>query len=176
MCPHTVTRQLGLHNWFIQQLVSPSSSSQVMTTISPSALRVLPSEHLSRLARHKTFPPLPIKANSEWDWSEWKSDISHAAKTAEASSHLSALAEPKCSHPLHQACRQVQWPVSKATLGHVASERVQKLAKPKPHNEELEDYNPRAWVVSRAALYSQASPRISELATPLPRKCRTKKS
>lgn len=147
-----------------------------MTVIPQNTLRVRPTEHLRRLARHKTYPPLPIKTNSEWDWGEWHSDISHAAKTAEASSHLRTLAEPKHAHPLHQPCRHVQWPVSRAALTHVASEQVQKLAQLKPRNGELEDYNPHAWVVSRAALSSQASPRISELATPLPRKCRTKKS
>ena len=60
-----------------------------------SAIRVRPSGHLSRLARHKTYPPLLVKPNSEWDWGEWEADISRAAKMATATPRVSALAESK---------------------------------------------------------------------------------
>ena len=139
------------------------------------ALRVHPTQRLQQLSRHKTYPPLPIKQDSEWDWGEWVSDISSAAKHATASSHVVSLAEPKQANSLYKQCRQVQWKVSKEAQSHVASERVHKLSKPKNRNVDLEDYDPRAWSVSVAALNAKASSRIEELATPLPRKVRTKK-
>lgn len=149
---------------------------QVKTVIPKSALSARPSNHTQQLAQHKTYPSLPIKPNSEWDWSEWETDISPAAKQTMASLHVTALAEPKNTHPKYEPCRDVQWKVGKACLSHVASELTVKLARPKSHNAALEDYNPRAWNVSRAALMAQASPRLSELATPLPRKVRAKKT
>ena len=151
-------------------------SIQVMTVIPSSALRVHPTQRLVRLSRHKTYPPLPIKNNSEWDWGEWATDIGQAAKTAQASMRVSGLAEPKLTHNSYKPCRTVQWEVSKAALSHSATERTQKLSQPKSHNPSLEDYNPQAWNVSRGALLAQASPRLSELSTPLPRKVRTKKN
>lgn len=152
-----------------------SSLVQIMTVIPASALRVYPSNRLVQLSRHKSYPPLPIKENSEWDWGEWAPDISQAAKTAQPSSRVSGLAEAKHTHQFYKPCRTVQWEVSKGALSHLASERTQKLAQPKSHNPSLEDYNPQAWHVSRAALLAQPSPRLSELATPIPRKVRTKK-
>lgn len=146
-----------------------------MTVIPMTALRVRPTQRLKQLSRHKTYPPLHIKKDSEWDWGEWVSDISPAAKNATASGHIVRLAEPKEDHALYKQCRQVQWKVTKEAQSHVASERVLKLAKPKNRNLDLEDYDPRAWNVSIAALNAKASSRIDELATPLPRKVRTKK-
>ena len=146
------------------------------TVIPRSALSAKSSNRILHLAQHKTYPFLPIKPNSEWDWSEWETDISPGAKVAAASPRVMTLAEPKNTHLRFEPCRDVRWKVSKACLSHVASELTLKLARPKSHNAALEDYNPRAWSVSRAALLAQASPRLSELATPLPRKVRAKKA
>lgn len=55
--------------------------------------------------RHKTYPPLPIKANSEWDWGEWESDITTATKNAVASPRVTTLADPKKAHPHYEPCR-----------------------------------------------------------------------
>ena len=149
---------------------------QVKTVIAQSTLRAVPSERLESLARHKTYPPLPIKTASEWDWGEWHSDISPVARAAMASGRVMALAEPKQPHPLFEPSKPVRWEVCKAAQQHVASERMAKLALPKNRSGELEDYDPRTWSVSRGALAAQPSPRITELATPLPRKCRPKKT
>lgn len=146
-----------------------------MTTVPLSALRIRPSPRLVVLCRHKTYPPLSIKENREWDWGEWDSDVTPAAKTAMATLRVCELATSKTPNRDYQPCREVQWPVSRSALSHTVGERVQKLAQPKTKNREKEDYDPSAWVVSRGALVAQASPRISELATPLPRKCRIKK-
>lgn len=75
-----------------------------MTAIPSSAICVRPSGHLSRLARHKTYPPLLVKPNSEWDWGEWNTDISRTAKIAVASPRVSSLAEPK-----KVQCRYFVW-------------------------------------------------------------------
>lgn len=152
-----------------------SCDLQVVTTVPETVLRARPSRHLCRLARHKTYPPLPIKPHSEWEWGEWEADISTAARNALSSARVATLAEPKAAHQQYQPCKDVQWSVSKAALTRMASERMHKLARPKNRHGEMEDYNPHAWSVSRAALTAQASTRIAELATPLPRKCRTKK-
>ncbi len=150
--------------------------SQVKTNISRAALSAQASNRMVNLSHHKTYPPLPIKPKSEWDWGEWETDTSRAAKLAMASPRVTTLAEPKDTHPRFQPCRKVQWKVNKASLSHVASDLTLKLARPKSHNAAQEDYNPRAWTVSRASLMAQASPRLSELATPIPRKVRAKKT
>ena len=146
------------------------------TVIPKSALSVHPSNRLLQLSRHKTYPPLPIKPSSEWDWGEWETDINQASKLAEASPRVGTLAEPKNTHQRFEPCRDVQWKVSRASLSHIATDLTLKLARPKSHNAAQEDYNPRAWSVSRAALMAQASPRLGELATPLPRKVTPKKT
>lgn len=148
---------------------------QVKTVIPEAALTVRPSKRLTRLSRHKTYPPLLIKNESEWDWGEWTSDISSAAKNATASSRIISLAEPKTTHPLYKKPREIQWEQSKEALSYMATERVGQLAKPKNRYVELEDYDPQAWTVSLAARNAKASPRVDELATPLPRKVRAKK-
>ena len=149
---------------------------QVKTVIPKSALSARSSNRILELSRHKSYPPLPIKPNSDWDWGEWEGDISESAKHATPSSRVVILAQPKNTHPRFEPNRSVQWKVNKACLSHVASDLTLKLARPKSHNSALEDYNPRAWSVSRAALMAQASPRLGELATPLPRKVRAKKA
>lgn len=146
----------------------------VMTVVPRSALLVTPTHRLCHLAHHKTYSPLQIKPSSEWDWSQWASDVSPAATRAEASVRVVELSHAKQSDPLYKPCREVQWPVREGAKSHTASELTVKLSNPKSRTSG--DYNPRAWIVSRAALHAQASPRLSELATPLPRKCRQKKT
>ena len=173
-----------------------------MTVIPRSALRYMTTPRLSHLARHKPCPTLPIKPCSEWDWSQWESDVTAAALSAQASARVTELAQTKTEHPLYLPCRldthtihtlafsfythtpltltcahthrEVQWPVTAGARAHTASELTVKLAQPKARNSE--DFDPRAWTVSRAALHAQPSPRLAELATPLPRKCRQRKS
>lgn len=149
--------------------------TQVMTVIPTTTLRARPSERLSYLARHKTYPPLLIKPNSEWDWEEWEPDVSEGAKTASASARVTTLATPKETHPQYRPARRVQWSVSNEARSHNASERTYKLARPKNRHVDQEDYDPRTWSVSVAALNAKPTPRLEELATPIPRKVRTKK-
>ncbi len=146
-----------------------------MTVVPSPVLRARPSERIQYLARHKTYPPLLIKPNSEWDWGDWEPDITEAAKTAIASERVTTLATPKATHRLYQPPKGVQWPVSKVAQSHNASERIYKLARPKNRHLDQEDYDPRAWTVSIAALNAKPTPRLEELATPIPRKVRTKK-
>lgn len=80
-------------------------SVQVMTVVPEAALCVFPSERLSHLARHKTYPPLPIRPHTEWEWGEWTSDVTAAAKRAEASGRVMQLAETKKDHDLYRPCR-----------------------------------------------------------------------
>ena len=135
-----------------------------------------PSNRIKQLSRHKSYPSLPIKPHSEWDWGEWEPDITEATKQATPSARVLTLAEPKQPHQSFEPNRNVQWKVKKACLSYVATDLTLKLARPKNRHPELEDYNPKAWSVSRWALLAQATPRLSELATPLPRKVRAKKA
>ncbi len=148
---------------------------QVMTVIPSTTLRARPTERLRYLARHKTYPPLPIKTNSQWDWGEWDADITAAARTASASARVITLATPKEPHSLYQPAKRVQWPVTKEARSHNASERTYKLARPKNRHLDQEDYDHGAWSVSVAALNAKPTPRLEELATPIPRKVRNKK-
>lgn len=146
----------------------------VMTVISDNALQTHPTNRLQQLAEPKTFPELQIKLDSEWDWSEWKSDLTAGAKQAKASERIEYLARPKTTPSTYQPAKGVQWPVSTSTKSIQASERLQKLARPK-NKGSWEDYDPDTYRVSVGAKHAHASPRISELATPIPRKCSTKK-
>lgn len=148
---------------------------EVKTVIPSSALLIAPSSRLHELARHKTFPPLHIKSQSEWDWGEWESDINPAALSATPSQHICSLADPKQTPERYVGPRQVHWDVGKAARNHLASDRTTKLARPKNKHEDTADYDPQTYVVSRSALITQPSPRINQLATPIPRKVRTKK-
>ena len=78
---------------------------QVMTMVPGTALHVTPTTRLSHLARHKTHPPLSIRSNTEWDWGEWPSDVSAAAKSAQTSARVSELAEAKRDHPMYRPCK-----------------------------------------------------------------------
>ena len=145
-------------------------------SVSRRALSAQATPRLRNLALHKTYPPLLIKPNSEWEWSEWPSDIKPAALSAEASSRIETLCCPKKLHHSYEPNGPVQWPISVGSLNYIATERLLKLACPKEYRDYKEDYNPRAWTVSRAALMAQSSPSIERLATPLPRKCQQKRT
>lgn len=156
-------------------LITALAILQVRTRIPRGTMSARPSSRVVELARHKTFPPLPIKPRSEWDWGEWEKEISAAALAAVASDRTTTLAQPKTPNSSYRPSREVQWPIAPTTLTHSPSERLQKLSEPKQISGYREDYNSHAWTVSRAALLAQPSPRLDELATPLPRKCRTRK-
>ena len=146
----------------------------VMTAVTDGALFTLPTNRVKQLAEPKTHPELRIKGESEWDWSEWKSDLTAAAKNAKASERVEYLARPKTAPETYQPAREVQWPVSASAKGIQASERLQKLARHK-NKGTWEDYDPNAYSVSLGAKHAHASPRINELSHPLPRKCSVKK-
>ena len=148
---------------------------QVKTVIPHSALLATASQRLQYLAKHKTYPPLLIKPHSEWEWGEWKSEISTAAVNAISTQHVCSLAEPKLTPKGYVGPRQVCWEVGKAAKIHLASSRTTKLARPKSKHEETEDYDPHTYTVSRSALIAQFSPRVNELAMPIPRKVSVKK-
>ena len=80
---------------------------KVMTVVPRSVLRAETTPRLHSLARHKTYPPLPIKSQSEWDWGKWESDVSPAARSAEASIRVGELAQAKKDHLLYHPCRCV---------------------------------------------------------------------
>ena len=147
----------------------------MITVIPRAAFSARASQRVQHLARHKTYPPLKIKEDSEWDWGEWKSDISRLALRADPSPRVTELSLPKTTDKLYAPNRSAIWPVKRSTLQHTASERQVKLSQPKQIPRYQEDYNPHRWTVSRAALMAQASPRLEELSKPLPRKCCTRK-
>ena len=146
----------------------------VMTIIPDEALFTFPTNHIKQLAEPKIFPELKIKLDSEWDWSDWKSDVKAAAKNTKSTERIEYLARPKTAPPTYQPAREIEWPVSASAKTIQASERLQKLARPK-NRGTWEDYDPDAYRVSLGAKHAHASPRINELSAPLPRKCSTKK-
>ena len=139
-------------------------------------LNATPSNRTIQLAKHKTYDPLLIKPDSEWDWGEWPSDMKPAALNATPSQRVSELATPKSLPTDYQPCKKVQWVIPRSALSHIAGERLTKLALPKQIVGYQEDYDPNAWKVSRAALLARPSPCIENLAKPIPRKCRQKKT
>lgn len=146
----------------------------VMTIIPDDALLTFPTNRIKQLAEPKTISELKIKLDSEWEWSEWNSDLTAAAKNARATERVEYLARPKTAPQTYQSAREVEWPVSASAKTIQASERLQKLARPK-NRGTWEDYDPDAYRVSLGAKHAHASPRINELSAPLPRKCSTKK-
>jgi len=146
----------------------------VKTIISDNALKTHPSNRIQQLAEPKTFPELQIKRDSEWDWSEWKCDLTAGAMQAKASERVEVLARPKTTPSTYQPAKGVQWLVSSSAKSVQASERLQKLARPK-NKGTWEDYDPDTYRVSVGAKHAHPSPRITELSAPLPRKCSTKK-
>ena len=150
-------------------------SPQLCTKVSCKALSARPSPRITQLAAHKNYPLLPIKPQSEWEWSQWDSEIMPQTLQFTPTPRLEELATPKFLPKQHQPPRPTQWIISKATLQHVATDRLAKLAQAKQVPGYQKDYNPRAWSVSKAALLAHPSPCIENLAKPIPRKCRQKK-
>ena len=146
-----------------------------MTIVPRATKSAKPSRRIAELARHKTYSPLLIKPQSEWDWDEWQNNISPPALAAVATERITSLARSKPLHDSYQLSKPVQWPIAQHTLAHMASERLSKLSEARQLSGYREDYDPNTYVVSRAALLAQPSPRLDELAIPLPRKCRTRK-
>lgn len=148
---------------------------QVQTVVSEAAMNAEPTQRIETLAHPKTYAPLKIKSSSEWDWSEWESDLTEAAKNAAASERVIFLSNPKIPHRNYKEGRSVIWEVSESAKKALPSLRVQQLARPKSRSQYNEDYDASAWKVSPGAKSAQATPRIAELAMPIPRKVRTKK-
>ena len=149
---------------------------QVCRPIPQRALTANPSTRTHSLAVHKTYHPLSIKQDSEWEWEAWLSDVKPSALNATPTSRVTELATPKCPHRDYQPSRRVQWIIPQTALLHTAGERLIKLANPKQLTGYHEDYNSNRWKVSKAALMAQPSPCIENLAKPIPRKCRQKKN
>ena len=165
----------------VEQLAEPKKPhpsyqpcKPVMTVIADDTLFALPTNRLKELAKHKTYPGLKIKDDSEWDWSEWKSGLTAVAKSAKSTERVEYLARPKTAPPTYQPAREVEWRVNASAKSIQASERLQKLARPK-NKGTWEDYDPNTYAVSLGAKHAHASPRINELSHPLPRKCSMKK-
>lgn len=148
---------------------------QVQRLVSEAAMKAEPSQRTEFLAQPKTYAPLKIKSNSDWDWSEWESDLTEAAKSATASERVLVLSNPKMPHRNYKEGRPVIWKVSQTAQKALPSLRVQQLARPKSRSQYNEDYDANAWKVSQGAKAAQATPRIEELALPIPRKVRSKK-
>ena len=148
---------------------------QVQTVVSGPAMKTEPTQRIEFLAQAKTYTPLKIKSNSDWDWSEWDSDLTEAAKNATASERVLFLSNPKQPHRSYNEGRPVIWEVSESAQKALPSLRVQQLARPKSRSQYNEDYDANSWKVSQGAKVAQATPRIVELALPIPRKVRSKK-
>ncbi|XP_078665984.1 sperm microtubule associated protein 2-like [Branchiostoma floridae x Branchiostoma belcheri] len=144
----------------------------VYSIVPESAKRFEATQRLEQLSLPKMSRELKIKGDTEWDWGEWISEISPAAKQATATPRVETLAEAKRWHPEFLANRTVQWAVSDNAKTSIASIRLQQLSRPKSRGGN-DDYDP--YKVPRAALLAQASARISELSTPIARKVRQKK-
>ena len=162
-------RTKGLHRDY-----QPCRQVQRVVSYSEAVMKTEPSQSVEVLAQHKTYVPLKIKSNT-WDWSEWESVLTEAAKNATASERVLVLSNPKLSHRSYKEGRPVIWEVSQSAQKALPSLRVQQLARPKSRSQYNEDYDPNAWKVSQGAKSAQATPRIAELAMPILRKVRTKK-
>jgi len=146
----------------------------IQTVVKKGALQAEPSDRLKALATSKNYKQLPIREGTEWDFSDWTSEISPAALKAVAPPRLEALAQEKSTHSSYLPPCPVQSIVNPKTLKASASSHVTQLARPKDR-KELEE-NPNVWKVTPVAKLAQASPRTQELCAPLARKQRTKKN
>ena len=124
--------------------ISYQPCRQVQTVVSEAAMKAEPSQRIEVLANAKTYAPLKIKPNSEWDWSEWESDLTDAAKNASASDRVLVLSNPKQPHRNYQEGRPVIWEVSQSAQKALPSLRVQQLARPKSRSQYNEDYDANA--------------------------------
>lgn len=144
------------------------------THIPHPALQSAASTRLEKLAQPKTYEPLPIKSDSEWDWGEWTSAIPKEVKGHVASARLEQLAEARSCPEGYLDNRQIEWPVARTALQMQATTRLQQLARPKTRQALDQDYDP--YKVSFAARMAVPSPRVEDLAVPIPRKVRNKKT
>ncbi|PFX22852.1 Testicular haploid expressed gene protein [Stylophora pistillata] len=135
-------------------------------------MKAQPSQRIEFLAQAKIYAPLKFKLNSDWDWSEWVSDLTEAAKNVTASKRVLVLSNPKMPHRNCKEGCPVIWEVSQTAQKALPSLRVQKLERPKSRSQHNEDYDANAWKVSQGAKAAKATPRIEELALPIPRKVR----
>lgn len=131
-------------------------------------------DHLCKLATPKDRLDLDkFRVNSlETSWGQ-HNPVSPAAKTAQCTSHVESLAEPKKYHPRFAGEKPVQWSVDESALKAIANLRLQQLSRPRSRTMIKDDYDP--YKVPMAARRAHATPRIEELCLPIPRKVRPKK-
>lgn len=108
----------------------------------------------------------------ETSWGQYN-PVLPAAKTAQCTTHVEALAEPKKYHPRFAGEKPVQWDVNESALKAIANLRLQQLSRPRSRTMIKDDYDP--YRVTLAARRAHATPRIDELCVPIPRKVRPKK-
>nr|XP_022289887.1 testicular haploid expressed gene protein-like isoform X5 [Crassostrea virginica] len=108
----------------------------------------------------------------ETSWGQYN-PVSPAAKSAQCTSHVESLAEPKKYHPRFAGEKPVQWSVDESALKAIANLRLQQLSRPRSRTMIKDDYDP--YKVPMAARRAHATPRIEELCLPIPRKVRPKK-
>lgn len=79
--------------------------------VSPVAMRATPSEHISRLARHKTAPAGYLEHRPQFEYSCGRSSqiwqTSRTAMTCPPRPHTARLARPKQTHVDYRPSRQV---------------------------------------------------------------------
>ena len=155
----------GFHNDY-------ESSRAVETTITPPALAGNASNRVLQLSEPKPTHATYVEDTTSWDFSEWPSGVSNAAKTAVASARVEQLAQEKRAHQNYLGPRPATTAINAHVLSTNATKRVQELALPKerkelPSNEHFDK-------VSSGAKNAQATDRLSDLAQPIPRKVRAK--
>ena len=147
----------------------------VYTTVNNAAKRALPSIRIDTLSKPKQYIELPIKPESCWDYSEWKSDVSDAVLEYQASTRMVNLAKAKTLHKDYKECRPVMWGVSSSAKKTSPSIRVQNLSRPKSRSQYKEDYDSNWYKVSKGAITAQPTPRLEDLSLPIPWKVRQKR-
>lgn len=146
----------------------------VFSVVSEGARSANASQRVETLAKPKDSAALPTN-QSLWDWSQWESSVSRAAKTASPSDQVLRLSLPKATHKGYKECRDVRWIIADNTLKALPSLRIQQLSRPKSRTQFIDHYDDNAYKVSSAAKHAQSTPRIQELCEPIPRKVKQKK-
>lgn len=147
----------------------------VFTTVTPAAKNARCNEHIEKLATPKEYKDLPIKPDSAWDYSEWKSDLPASALKYNATDKITSLSMPKEAHKDYHDPKDPMWKVSAGAKKALPSMRVQQLARPKSRSSYKEDYDANWYKVTPGAKNARPTPRLEELSAPLPRKTRQKK-
>lgn len=143
-------------------------------TVNEGAKKANPSERLDVLSKPRDrrdrdkFGVITL----ETSWGQYN-PVLPAAKTAQCTPHVEALAEPKKYHPRFAGEKPVQWDVNESALKAIANLRLQQLSRPRSRTMIKDDYDP--YRVTLAARRAHATPRIDELCVPIPRKVRPKK-